>query len=261
MSERWSAIAVVGLILLSGCSWSVLGTNANAPALSEVEYPSGASASGIDTPETIIDTTGKNSEQTDYTATFNRTIVHPDGSTQSTRIQKRASLESQSAMWEMTIRSESSPTITSDRFVSGGDESFSIYVKNKRQGNDANLTKRGPFNVGYQAGGHSVLAKPKVVDWILYQGALGMENLTATGTTTVDDEPAIVYELAEPRGPDTIGIKTIRIVVGVNGTLYRMDLKSQSPSGNGEMKVKHLHYSFDPGEVLVKKPGWVEKAE
>lgn len=87
-----------------------------------------------------------------------------------------------------------------------------------------------------------------------------MDNLTATGTTTIDDEPAIVYELAASSSTNEIGIQKIRIVIGTNGTLYRFDIKSQIPAGDSGMKVNHLHFSFEPGDVEVQEPEWTERA-
>jgi hypothetical protein len=126
MLDRWSVAALCGLVVLAGCSGGTLGTSSNGPPLSEIEYPAGPSADGIDAPREIVDTTDERSRETDYRVEYNRTIVYPDGSTQSTRIEKRASLESRSAKYELMINPDNSVEKSFQRFVSGGDESISL---------------------------------------------------------------------------------------------------------------------------------------
>ncbi|MEF8826252.1 MAG: hypothetical protein V5A27_07925 [Halapricum sp.] len=145
--------------------------------------------------------------------------------------------------------------------MSGDNDSVSIYLKNTNGDGSANFKQKGPFNAQYRAEGRSLLSEPPVWGWVYFVGILGIENLTATGTTTVENEPAIVYELAEPGDPDEIGIETIRIVIGSDGTLHHFQLKSQFPEGGGEMETKYLDFSFEPGDVQVEDPAWLEEAQ
>lgn len=261
MLDRWGVVVLCGLVVLAGCSGGTLGTSSNGPPLSEIEYPDGASADGIEAPRQILDATDERSRDTDYTSELNRTIVYPDGSTQSTRIKKRASLESRSAKYELVINPRDSPTVSSYRLISGDNESVSIHVRNTNGNGSASFKQKGPFDAQYRAEGHSLLSKPPVWGWVYFSSLLGIENLTATGTTTVENEPAIVYELAEPRDADAIGIKTIRIVIGTSGTLHRFDVKSQFPEGDGKMSMKYLRFSFEPRDTQVEDPSWLEETE
>jgi hypothetical protein len=145
--------------------------------------------------------------------------------------------------------------------VSGDNGSVSIYLKNTNGNGSANFKQKGPFNAQYRAEGHSLLSEPSVWSWVYFDSILGIENLTATGTTTVENEPAIVYELAEAGAPDEIGIETLRIVIGSDGTLHHFQLKSQFPEGGGEMRTKCLDFSFEPGDVQVRDPAWLEAAQ
>jgi len=97
--------------------------------------------------------------------------------------------------------------------------------------------------------------------WFYYASFLDIEDLTATGTTMVDNESAILYELSEPGSPGEIGIETIWIVIGSSGTLYRFQVKSQFPESGGEMRTEYLRFSFEPGDVQVEEPSWLNKAE
>lgn len=261
MFDRWGVVGLCGLIVLAGCSGGTPGTSSSGPPLSEIEYPDGASADGIDAPRQILDATDERSRETDYISELDRKIVYSDGSTQSTRIEKRASLDSRSAKYELTIDPQGSPRTSSHRFVSGDNDSVSIYLKNTNGDGTANFKQKGPFNAPYRAEGHSLLSEPPVWGWVYFVGILGIENLTATGTTTVGNEPAIVYELTEHGTPGEIGIETIRIVIGSDGTLHRFQLKSRFPDGGDEMKTKYLDFSFEPGDVQVKDPAWLEETQ
>ena len=106
-----------------------------------------------------------------------------------------------------------------------------------------------------------MFSEPRVLPWPCYTSSLGIETPSPTGTTTVEDEPAVVYELAEPGDPDETGIQTTRIVIDSSGMRYGFQIDGRYPEGGGEMRTKYLHVSSEPGDVQVEGPSWLEKTE
>lgn len=103
-----------------------------------------------------------------------------------------------------------------------------------------------------------MFSEPQVLPWPCYTSSLGIENPNPTGTTTVEDEPAVMYELAEPGDPDEIGIQTMRIVIDSSGMRYGFQIEGRYPEGGGEMRTKYLDVSSEPGDVQVEDPSWLE---
>jgi hypothetical protein len=261
MLERWSVVALCGLVVLAGCSGGTLGTSSNGPPLSEIQYPDGASADGIHTPKKILESTGEHSEKTDYRSTLNSTTVYSDGTTEGFQIEKRASLESRAAKYELVIDPRDSSEKGFQQFVSENNGSVSIYEKNTNENGGVNFKRGTPVDAPYRTNGHSLFSKPPVKGWVYYSGFLGIDNLTATGTTVVENESAIVYELANPGSPDEIGIETLQIIIGTDGTMYRLHVKTQFPESGGGMRTKYIHFSYDPQDVDVETPSWLDKAK
>lgn len=257
----WNVMALCWVVLLAGCSGGVLGTQANAPSLSEVEYPDGASASGIDEPISILNTTVTRSKGTDYTVTSNQTFVYANGSRQKTVIEKKASLSSKSARYDVVLDPNGQERTVIERFISGGDSKFTAYIKESHENGETQFDKEGPFGGRYSESAHHLLTEPNPVDFGLYYKFLEFRNLTATGTTMVDGQPAIIYELANPGSPDEPGTETVRVTIGTNGTLYELRVTSQLKNREGGLATRYLRVSFDPGEVNIEEPEWIGKAK
>lgn len=261
MLDRWSVAALCGLVVLAGCSGGTLGTSSDGPPLSEIEYPDGASADGIEAPKRIVESTDEHSENTDYLSKLNSTTVYSDGSTEGFQIEKRASLESRSAKHELVIEPRDSPEKRFQQFVSEDNGSVSIYTKITNENGSVNFKAEGPFDAPYRENRHSQFSKPPVKGWVYYSGFLGIDNLTATGTTVVENESAIVYELAEPGSPNEVGIETLRIILGTDGTLYKLRVKTQFPEIGGGMRTKYVRFSYDPQGMKIEEPSWLDKAK